>query len=40
MNFGPAAPLPEIAAAFEVIFYGAVVVAAFAGGYLVGKCRV
>jgi hypothetical protein len=39
MNFG----IPDIAAVaevLEIIFYSMVVVAAFSGGYLVGKCRV
>lgn len=39
MNFGPAAPLPEIAAVLEVVLYGVVVVAAFVAGWMARGCR-
>lgn len=39
MNFGISADIAAVAAVLEVVFCGMIVVAAFAGGYLVGKCR-
>lgn len=40
MNFGPAVPLPEIAAALEIIICGLIVVAAFVAGWMArGSCN-